>query len=777
MAFLCGVASADREVRLGLPLALFALSLAVVVRKRGRGAILGVAVAAAAALGGAWRADCAFRGAERRIDAWLPRDGAAIETSFVGRVVASAEPAGFGEAYLRVRGEPNGARGEGAATISVRVPARAPGISPISALRRGDEIRIWCRLRRPYPAGNPGVRDPRRGLLARGIDATGTVKSTVLVEPLRGGAPGLSRALDSLRAACRRRLDRALGCEGTARAVAGAMLLGDQGAIEGVTWRRLRDGGLVHVVSISGLHVALLAGAVLGAMRRMGLGERGTFLVALPLLGSIVALAGGDPPVLRAALTSALCALGRAAGRRGEPIQALAVSALLLVALRPFYLADIGFQLSHAATAGLVGLGPVVARRIPVPRSLGIALGASAGAYVATSPLAAWHFGRLAPAALVANVAAAALCALVLAAATLAAAVASMPTVGPLAAALAEAAVSTLLDAADLASGIPGGALRVPFPGAISVAACSLLVAAAIGVPRSRRRRGAVALGLALAVLWIHVGPPPDPADGEIRADVLDVGQGLAVVLRGPQGRFLVVDCGGTAGGRFDAGERIVVPWLSRIRCRRLSALVLSHGHDDHAGGAESLIREVEIGALWVPLGGGRDPAIRRAVDEARRAGAAVVGVATGQTEVVAGIPLEVLFPERGPDSGAGNERCLVLRAGRAPARLLLPADLEGAAESSLEASGLALRSEALVVGHHGSARASSGAFLDAVGPSLAVISVGARNRFGHPSPEVLDRLRSRGIPVYRTDRNGLVRLRGSPEGFEAEVTSGSVPE
>ncbi len=753
-----------------------ALALGAIARGRGWRAAAGIALAGAAALAGASRADIAWKESERRVARWLPRDGAAIEIAFAGRVVASPEPAGFGESFLRVRGRPEGVDEE--ATISVRVPAAPAGGIGVGGLLRGDAVRLWCRLRRAHASGNPGSRDPRRGFLARGIDATGTVKSSTLVERMGRGAPGATRAIDWLRAACRRRLDRALGDEGAARTVAGAMLLGDQGAVESSTWRRLRDGGLVHVISVSGLHVGLLAGTLLAAVRHAGIGERGGLLVAIPSLAGIVLLTGGGPPVLRASLTGALGALGRAVGRRGDPINAVAVSALVLVAARPFYLADIGFQLSHAATAGMVGLGPLASRRLPVPRFLAIALGASAGAYAATSPLAAWHFGRLAPGGLVANAAAAALCAAALAGAMLSAAFAAVPVAAPLTASLAEAAVAALLRTADLAAAIPGGTFRVPFPGAVALTTCSLLLAARIALRRRGRFAGASGLGIALAFVWIHLGPPPAAPDGGVRADVIDVGQGLAVALRGPDGRFALVDCGGTAGGRFDAGERIVVPWLSRSGSRRLSVLVLSHGHDDHAGGAESVLREVETGALWVPAGSARDPAIRRAIDAARRAGAAVVGVASGFAGTAAGMPIEVLHPPASAPSDADNERCLVLRAGIRGSRLLLPADLEGAGESSLLASGAELRAEALVVGHHGGARASSAAFLEAVRPSLAVISVGARNRYGHPAREVLERLRRLGIPVYRTDVHGLVRLRSAAAGaFEPEVTSGSERE
>jgi competence protein ComEC len=301
------------------------------------------------------------------------------------------------------------------------------------------------------------------------------------------------------------------------------------------------------------------------------------------------------------------------------------------------------------------------------------------------------------------------------------------------------------------------------------------LLAAAIGMrargPRVSLAARGVGLALAFALVGVHFGPPPRGPGAGPEVTVIDVGQGQAVLLQGPSGGCVLVDAGGTSLGRFDAGERVVAPVLSRSRCRRIDTLVVSHDHDDHAGGASAILREFEVGELWIAAGTPRDALGRRLAAEAVERGVAVVLAARGLRAVRAGLPIEVLHPPRESPSRAPNERCLVLRVGPPAARVLIPADLESPEEEALLASGADPSAEALVVGHHGGSHGTRPAFVAAVRPRVAVVSVGLGNRFGHPDPGIVARLRKGGIPLYRTDLDGQVRLRRSAAGFDVEVT------
>ncbi len=720
--------------------------------------------------------------ADARVAGWLPSDGSAVEVHVEGRLLAAPEPCD-GERRLRIEGRPEtGPRSARPCTVLLTVPEPPPdAASSLDRLRRGDRLRVWCRLRRPRPPGNPGEPDLRLALLARGVDAVGSIKSPRLIRLLEPGPRGVARALDSLKVAARRRLRQALGDDPAATAVVGAMLLGDQGMLRPDAWLLLRDSGLVHLLSISGLHVGLAVALLLATLRRLRLPRWGVLAAASAVLPALAVLVGGEPPVLRSVLTAILALAGRLIGRGSDPLNALALAAAALVSARPAYVWDPSFELTFAATAGILALSPRMASFVPAPRWLALPLAVSSAAYLTTAPITAWHFGRLSPAALLSNVAAAVLCGAVLASGSLALALVGVPLAGVVAARLATLSVSATLAVASGASALPGAAFRVAPPPLAIVAAYAGLLAVELrrgSSPSPPRASRPLRLLLLLCLVAIHVGPiPPGPSGRGLDVTVLDVGQGQSVLLRGPTGRFVLVDAGGTQLGRFDAGERVVAPALSRLACRRLEALVVSHDHDDHAGGAAAVLRDFDVGEVWIAAGAPREARVQDLVGQAVARGVAVVLAGRGFRACPAGIPVEVLHPPAESPARAPNERCLVIRAGPPGSRVLIPADLQSPEEERLLGSGLDVGAEALIVGHHGSVHGSGEPFLRAVRPGLAVISAGLGNRFGHPAPSLLARLRARGVAVYRTDLDGQVRLRGSAAGFAAEVTRTAGPE
>lgn len=642
-----------------------------------------------------------------------------------------------------------------------RVRVEIGGETPRPSLPDGERVALWARLRR---AGPGGLRD--------GIAAYGFCKSALLVQPLGPGASGpIRRAATGARGWARRAIAGAM-LPGPERGLVLAMVLGDRSEVDQATAEAFRASGTYHVLALSGAQVALVAGLIVAALR---------WLVAPPWLqaafttaaiGFYALLVGADVPVVRAALMTGAVLLGRALEVDADAANLLGLAALLLLLDRPACVSDVGFQLSFGASLGILALvGPLTCGVPRLPLRIELAVAASLAAQSALAPILASSFHRLAPAAVVLNLAAVPLSsAVLLAGLAVVAASAVGALVRPLAA-MAWMAARALRLSGDLGPLAPWLDVRVPGPslGILALHACGLAL-----LGRGRRRAG-LALLLASHVVLV-LGPLRPQADGRLHLSVIDVGQGDSLLLRSATGRALLVDAGGSRDARFDPGERRVAPCLWGHGVRAVDALLVTHAHPDHVGGAPFLLRAFRFGELWQGPAPLRDPTWKR-VEAGLPRGPVRRTLAAGMGLDWDGVRLEVLGPARPsrPPLRIRNEDSVVLDVGFGEVHLLLTGDVTGDSERSLEVG----RSPVLKVPHHGSRSSSSERFIAAVAPRVALVSAGAHNPFGHPHREVVERYRKAGALVLRTDLDGTLEVatdgqriwvRASREGEERRV-------
>lgn len=677
-------------------------------------------------------------------------------------------------------GEWRGARGRLQVTV-------AQAAQPWAA---GDGIEALVAVRAPRNFGNPGEFDYRAHLARRGITATGWARDDA-GWPRRPAPPDWWTPFARWRAATASVLAATLP-PGDA-AIAAALLVGDLDGLSAAQRTRYARAGVSHVLSISGLHVGLVAAAAYAIARRLlARSERLVLTLNVPKLamaGSLVplglygAIAGSNVATLRAELMAALVAGGLLLDRPREWLAPLAVAAGVIVLARPGAAAEISFQLSFVAVLAIVlGVPRATAwwdaweearllrlrgrqRAWGWLRWLVLSQAVTACAVLGTAPLTAWHFNQVSLVAPLANLVVVPLLGMVTVGLGLVgtAAVAVAPAAAPPLFAVVGVAIR-IADAATAGlAALPWAALRVPTPSLLEL---GLLYGGLAGLllPRGWRAAavGLCACGLAVdAAAWAV----ERTAAGELRVTFVSVGQGDCTVIEFPGARVWVVDGGGLAGSRFDVGERVVAPVLWRRKILRLDALVLSHADYDHYGGLAFLAAAFAPPRLWWngrPGAGAQFAALRAALRDGRTA----LEEATAGTQVsVDGVAVRVLHPAAG-DGGSDNDRSLTLQLRYGPTTLLLPGDLETAGEAALVARwGDALRSTVLKVPHHGSATSSSAALLDAVAPRLAVVSAGADNRFGFPAPSVAAAYAARGVALWRTDRDGAVRLTIAADG------------
>jgi competence protein ComEC len=592
------------------------------------------------------------------------------------------------------------------------------------------------------------------------VDVTGQVapgSGGVMLQRARIEERGKASLLWRWRAAARRSVDFTFGDDAP---LARALLVADSRGISPDLRERYASAGIAHLLAISGLHVGIIYMSVVLLFRVVRMHPRAAELAALVVTVVYVGVIGAPPAALRAATMLIAYAASRLFQRPTSPWAALAIGALA-----PLYSPDIvlslSYQLSLTGMAGVIA-GGALAQRLLHTRVSGWRYDILAGmvvtviASIATAPIIAWTFGRVSIVAPLVNVVAGPVIGLLQPMMFLALALGPIP---PAAGFVADAAhpLLRMLDAiASIGSEVPfasvGAAPTLTGAFLSGIAAAAIVIAC---VSRFPARATAIA-GLAVTVLaWLPLLPS---APGPLEVHMLDVGQGDAIAIRTPPGRWILVDAGRDwAGG--DAGRRTIVPYVRR-RGGRVHGFILSHPHSDHVGGAASAVEALKPAVYWDGAFVTDNQSYLASLEMARASRTRWSRVRPGEVVLVDGVTLRFLAPDSAwaVSLNDPNEASTVVRVEYGNVRLLLTGDAESAAESWLLANARpALQAEILKVGHHGSSTSTGEKFLEAVSPRVALISVGAGNMYGHPSTKVLESLAASGAVVLRTDIHGSV--------------------
>ena len=678
--------------------------------------------------------------------------------------------------------------------LAVTAP-RYPVVEP------GDRVRLIGRPAAP-PEGGYGEFLRRTGV-------AGTLRAGTL--ELVSHAADAAGLLERTRRAAGDSLARAL--PEPAAGLAAGILVGLRDQVDRDLAAAFTATGLSHVVAISGWNIALVAGLVGALLAGRARRTRSGAILAAILVYTV--LAGASASVVRAAAMTGVALLARETGRPGTAAAALGWAVASLVVANPASAADVGLQLSAAATAGLIAWSaPVTAmldRRVGwAPRWIREGLGVSLAAQAATLPLVLVAFGRVAPLSPVTNLAVVPLVPLAMAAGTLALAGGALAALG------GPAIVASIL-------GIPGALVlglliaivrsaaalplaSVTLPPEVALATAALVVGGLIaiasrrrlsparsalravltrpprqaapppgggqrsGPPRGRQpagrqsgdpRRGrtlrlAGLLGaLAVAVLVVAGATRPD---GRAHVAVLDIGQGDAILVTGPSGGRMLVDGGPDPDRLLVALDARVPPWD-----RRIDLVVLTHPHEDHVAGLPLVLERYRVGRVVEPGMPGRSPGYEALQAILAAHGTTSSRLVTGDRFALDGISFDVLWPDPGrvpseasDDGSTVNDASIVLLGSFEGRRVLLVGDAEAEVEAELVSRGLP-SVDLLKAGHHGSRTSTTAELVAATRPRVAAISVGARNDYGHPSRDVLARLQDAGAIVLRTDQVGTI--------------------
>jgi competence protein ComEC len=636
----------------------------------------------------------------------------------------------------------------GYATVRLKEDARA-GASA-RGFAHGDGCRVAVRLRVVDGSAAAGAVVHARGSARREGARLSIADARIRLER----PPGI---LARLRSRTGVTIDSLYGEQA---ALARALVIADERDISPEVRRQFADAGIIHMLSVSGLHVAVLAEGVVLVMMMTGASTRHSEFVATLTIALFVLLVGAPSPAVRSATMYAAVVASRRFQRPTSPWALLALGAALPL-VQPRVVNEIGYHLSVAGMAGLIASGKLTRRlpfdRIPAwARRLSREMLATVVATAVTGPIVAWHFGRLSLASPLTNLAAAPLFGLAQPVLFLSMVLAPLRAIASLLADGTRVILSGIEKVGSIGAAIPASAIDVQ-PSFVTASMMAIASASFLAACASRywaRPTILLASAIALAFWW----PVVRLSGSQLEIHMIDVGQGDAIALRTPRWRWILVDAG-DMWQQTDVGERVVVPYLRR-RGGEVAAFILSHPHADHIGGAASVIRKLPVGFVWDGGYAQGSGVYEGVLDVARGRGVPWRPARPGVPIDIDGVRLTVLSPDSSEIAAAGdaNAASVVVMAEYRGVRVLLTGDAERDVEARLvRRFGTNLRADVLKVGHHGSSTSSTPPLLDAVGARIALISVGAGNRYRHPSAEVLASLEARGAHVLRTDDNGTI--------------------
>jgi len=542
-----------------------------------------------------------------------------------------------------------------------------------------------------------------------------------------------------------------------------ALLIADRRELSPDLRDRFAAAGLAHILAIAGLHIGIIALALEIGFHLAGIPRQRAAIATIVTITFYVTLIGAPIPAIRAAAMLATLLVSRLAQR---PTSRWAIVAL--GASQPFVaprvVLDVGYQLSVVGVASMICAGRL-ARRIGVNRLPWLAKVVATtmiGTTVATigsAPIVAWVFGRVSVVAPLSNLAAGPLIAL---AQPMIFFGMLLAPIAPLATLIADAAHPLLVGldrVAAVAAAVPAGSVTVAptMVAAVIAGVMSIAVIVACGSREWIKPTLVAAIAAALLV-WLPVAPT---VQGGMELHMIDVGQGDAIALKTPHAHWILFDAGGAWGGN-DAGRSTVIPYIGR-HGGVLDMFVLSHPHTDHVGGAASVLRALHP-TTYVDAGfPGAAGAYRASLDVARAAHVRWVRAHPGDRVSIDGVALEFLAPDSVWTASLvdPNLASVITLVQYGDVRILLMGDAERPEEDWLLAHEASeLHADILKVGHHGSQTSSGEAFLAAVRPRLALVSVGAGNTYHLPTPAIMDRLAADGAQVLRTDRLGTIVAR-----------------
>jgi len=649
----------------------------------------------------------------------------------------------------------------------------------VPVVRIGDKVTATGKVRPPHGYQNPGQLDTKMLLKSQGISASLSAgKQGIKVEPVETAA--FARKLAEVRRHYRESMEKVMP-KADAAAIF-AMLFGGYDGLKPELVDSFTITGIVHILSVSGSHISLLAAVMAGLGTLLRLPKAITAVLVVSLIVVYSLLAGAVPPVIRSAIMGGLAFVALALDRERDAQRILLLTGLVMLLISPLLLFHISFQLSFLATAGLLYLAPVwqnYFREHGCNAYIAAGLSITLAAQLATLPILAWYFNQLSLSSLIANLVVVPLVEMIIVLGLFAGVIALiLPFAGSVVFAGGSLLLGVVTEMTVKIAALPASAIWIPSMnfgwGVIYYLLLGMFLLKAEQRAKLwdgiKKRRNAFCMALLVAAVFVVSVQLAKPK--EMQVHFIDVGQGDAALVITSGGHAFMFDTGGTRDSNFDIGAKVDVPYLLHYGVLSLDAVFLSHAHEDHAAGCGGILHKLPVAQVITADEGILDYARSMRLGDNDPLLHKFHTARQGEQMTVDGVTIEVLFapPLREGDNKTGNEASNVYRVSYGKASFLFTGDLTKEKEAQLLAEGINPASTVLKIGHHGSDTSSSLAFLQAVKPKFGVFCVGADNSFGHPKSVVLQRFKQQGIKTFRTDENGAVVFYTNGERMSVET-------
>lgn len=562
-------------------------------------------------------------------------------------------------------------------------------------------------------------------------------------------------------------------------ALLSGMLIGYTDDLDEETEQQFRDSGLSHIMAVSGSNVAFIVFPLFFLLRKIGLKERTTAGIIIPILVLFIFVTGFSASVARAVIMAIIILMGKFIYREADTLTSIAASVLLLLILNPFMLFEIGFQLSYGATLGIIFFYRAISsyfKRFHFPKGIVEVLGATISAQIGVLPISAYYFNRVSIISLVSNLLVVPMTELITIIGFIMVFLSPVILIAKIVSVSNFLLLSTILKITEISANLPYAAINVPTPRVWQIIIFYLIAlyylyfkpSGKLNLKLSKELAGwGIILGLFIVNIIIPKG---------FQAYFLDVGQGDSCLIKTNTGKTILID-GGDYTSKVSRsktmGDSVVFPFLMDKGIMKLDMVIASHGHDDHFRGLVTILNNMKVDNIIIPNNEEKEVEFKEILQIARKKNINVYAMNfSDKIHIDRDTKIDFLYPnkEYTPINSTLNNGSLVLKLIHKDQSILLCGDIEAEVEKYLVDSKVDLSCDVLKLSHHGSSTSSTMDFLKATNARVTITSVG-RNNFGHPSSTVLYRVSELGMKNFRTDESGALEVDIKGKGINIKRT------